>query len=160
MTRVFLDATVLYSAADSPNGLNRAIFKVAEKLDNTVLLANWYVRDEADINLMERGLEQAREELKTLVTNHLENCRMPPRELIEQVKSYVPADPADAPVLASAIAAEADWLVTGNRTHFEHLYGTRVEGVLVLRPRQAFDYLTLAANSSSDTDDTSHGTSS
>ena len=160
MTRVFLNATVLYSAADSPDGLNRAIFKVAEKLNDTVLLANWYVRDEADINLMERGLAQAREELKTLVNNHLEDCSMPPMELTERVKSYLPADPADAPVLASAIAAQADWLVTANRKHFGHLYGTRVEGVLVLRPRQAFDYLTLNANSSSDTDDASDRTSS
>lgn len=40
--------------------------------------------------------------------------------------------PKDAPILAAAIVAKVDALITGDRTHFGHLYGTEIEGVTVL----------------------------
>jgi hypothetical protein len=38
----------------------------------------------------------------------------------------------------SAIHGKADYLLTGDAYHFEHLYGKRIRGVLVLRPAQIF----------------------
>jgi predicted nucleic acid-binding protein len=38
----------------------------------------------------------------------------------------------DAPILAAACVAEVDILVTGDRTHFGHLYGETVGGLRVL----------------------------
>ncbi len=143
MIRVFLDANVLYSAADSPEGLNAAIFKVAAKREDVELLANRYVWDEADINLMEKRLSRARVALKKLVTQELTIEPNAPLSLTQRLKPLVPNDPADAPVLAGAVSAKADWLITSNRKDFEHLYETTVNGVLVLRPKQAFDRLTL-----------------
>ena len=140
MIRVFLDANVLYSAADSSEGLNRAIFRIAEKRDDVVLLANRYVWGEADINLLEMSKTRARAQLKSLIADHARVCPAPPFELTQRMQSLVP-DIADAPVLAGAVFAEAHWLVTGNSIDFEHLYGTTVEGVFVLRPKQAFDRL-------------------
>lgn len=142
MIRVFLDANVLYSAADSPDGLNAALFKVAGRRDNVELLANRYVWSEADIHLMDNGLAQARTELQRLVDNDLSIEAGAPFALTLRMRPYVPTDPADTPVLAGAVSAGADWLVTSDRKDFDHLYGTTVEGVLVLRPRQAFDLLT------------------
>ena len=46
----------------------------------------------------------------------------------------------DRPILAAAIAASADYLVTGDKSHFGHLYGTRVSGVCVFTPA---DFLAL-----------------
>jgi predicted nucleic acid-binding protein len=43
-------------------------------------------------------------------------------------------DPKDRPVLLAAIHGNADYLLTGDASHFEHIYGKRIEGVLVLRP--------------------------
>ena len=35
----------------------------------------------------------------------------------------------DAPILAAAVTAQADVLVTGDRGHFGHLFGRTVRGV-------------------------------
>lgn len=43
----------------------------------------------------------------------------------------------DAPILAAAVAAQADILVTGDRTHFGHLYGKVIGGLRVLTLRDA-----------------------
>jgi predicted nucleic acid-binding protein len=48
-------------------------------------------------------------------------------------------DPKDQPILLAAIHARADYLLTGDASHFEHLYGKRIDGVLVLRPAAYFD---------------------
>ena len=47
-------------------------------------------------------------------------------------------DPKDQPILSAAIHGQADYLLTGDAKHFAHLYGMRIEGVLVLRPAQYF----------------------
>jgi hypothetical protein len=43
----------------------------------------------------------------------------------------------DAPILAAAAACCADWLATGDRRDFGHLFGQRALGVLLLAPREA-----------------------
>jgi predicted nucleic acid-binding protein len=48
-------------------------------------------------------------------------------------------DPKDQPILLAAIHGRADYLLTGDARHFGHLYGKRIRGVLVLRPRQYFE---------------------
>jgi uncharacterized protein len=45
----------------------------------------------------------------------------------------------DQPILLAAIHGKADFLLTGDARHFEHLYGKRIKGVLVLRPAQYFE---------------------
>ena len=40
----------------------------------------------------------------------------------------------DRPVLEAAIRRGCDFLVTGDKTHFGALYGTRVEGVEIVAP--------------------------
>jgi len=48
-------------------------------------------------------------------------------------------DPKDHPILLAAIHGNADYLLTGDARHFGHLYGKRIEGVLVvLRLAQYF----------------------
>jgi predicted nucleic acid-binding protein len=47
----------------------------------------------------------------------------------------------DAPILAAAAAAGADLLVTGDRRHFGHLYGTVVGRVLVVTLVEALETL-------------------
>ncbi|MFP4076213.1 MAG: hypothetical protein ACLFTD_06960 [Halochromatium sp.] len=43
----------------------------------------------------------------------------------------------DAPILAAATVAEVDILVTGDRTHFGHLYGKGIAGLRVLSLQEA-----------------------
>lgn len=64
----------------------------------------------------------------------------PPSELSEALEGRV-TDPDDVPVLAGALYAGADLLVTGNRRHFGKLYGEKVGGCLVLPPTEALEFL-------------------
>jgi predicted nucleic acid-binding protein len=48
-------------------------------------------------------------------------------------------DPKDQPILLAAIHDRADYLLTGDASHFGHLYGKRIEGLLVLRPARYSD---------------------
>jgi predicted nucleic acid-binding protein len=49
------------------------------------------------------------------------------------------ADPKDQLILLAAIHGRANYPLTGDARHFEHLYGKRIEGVLILRPTQYFE---------------------
>jgi predicted nucleic acid-binding protein len=46
----------------------------------------------------------------------------------------------DEPILAAAIAASVDYLITGDKTHFTHLYGKSASHVYVINPA---DFLAL-----------------
>jgi hypothetical protein len=48
-------------------------------------------------------------------------------------------DPKDRPILLAAIHGKAEYLLTGDARYFGHLYGKRIEGILVLRPAQYFE---------------------
>jgi predicted nucleic acid-binding protein len=45
----------------------------------------------------------------------------------------------DAPILAAAVQAKADILVTGDRSDFGAFYGKRLRGVEVLTPKLALE---------------------
>ncbi len=53
--------------------------------------------------------------------------------------------PKDAPILAAALAAEAGLLVTGDRSHFGHLFGRSIGHLLVQRPKGALSAIVLDA---------------
>jgi predicted nucleic acid-binding protein len=46
----------------------------------------------------------------------------------------------DRPILAAAISASLDYLVTGDKHHFAHLYGMAISGVQIINPT---DFLSL-----------------
>jgi hypothetical protein len=64
----------------------------------------------------------------------------PPEILRDKLKELV-SDSKDVPIVAGAVWAEADLLITGNSRHFGKLYGTHVGGCLILPPRAALDVL-------------------
>jgi predicted nucleic acid-binding protein len=45
-------------------------------------------------------------------------------------------DPKDHPILLAAIHSHAGYLLTGDVRHFNHLFGKRISGVLILRPAE------------------------
>ena len=78
----------------------------------------------------------ALEPLQTL----LQQVPEPPPELLDQtLAAGLPSK--DAPILAASAACDADWLVTGDRRDFGHLFGQKALGVLVLAPRDALTAL-------------------
>ena len=59
---------------------------------------------------------------------------------IRLIPSSIALAAKEAPILAAAIAASVDYLATGDKNHFAHLYHTILSGVYVIPPA---DFLAL-----------------
>jgi uncharacterized protein len=124
---VFLDANVLFSGSyRSDAGLRRLW-----RLPTARLVTSAYAAEEARRNLSNSG---QRRELEELLGS------------VEVVLAAVPTDrplfstmelaDKDRPVLLAAIGVGATHLLTGDFRHFGAFYGRRIEGILVLPPRE------------------------
>ncbi len=102
------------------------------------MLASGYAIEEALGNLQRKQAGKVVNLLNLL--DGIGYVEAPPGLLIERLKGLI-LDPDDLPILAGAIWAEADLLVTGNRKHFGEFYGRHVGGCLVTRPRDALELL-------------------
>jgi uncharacterized protein len=125
MDRVFLDANVLFSAAYKDGARLTALWQ----MDGARLLTSAYALMEARLNLAEPVQHQRLGRL-------LEGVSIVPAG--GSVPAGVLLPDKDAPILASAVAAQASHLLTGDARHFGSLYGRVIEGCLVQRPA---DYL-------------------
>ena len=119
--RVFLDANILFSASFSNSHL-------AEFLDelqhHAVLLTNAYAAAEARRNVTAKQPTRlaAHERFVTsleLVPLHVFD---PGVKLADQ----------DRPILCGAISGSADYLLTGDKRDFGHLFGKIVQGVRIV----------------------------
>ncbi len=120
---LFLDANVIFAAAIFPEGRAQALFALAEAGYGTLVTSS-FAAEEARRNV-ERKYPGALGRLEDL----LNRCRMvpegPPARLA-WAHDFLPAK--DAPILAAAVEAGAELLVTGDRAHFGILYGRTFEG--------------------------------
>jgi predicted nucleic acid-binding protein len=131
--RLFLDANVLFAAAYSPNGRSGALFALAgEGLCS--LSSSRHAIDEAARNLALKAPDTtpALERLLALLEVVPEAG---PRLVAWAAELGLPAN--DAPILAAAVASQLDLLVTGDRTHFGHLFGRTIGSVTVTVPGDA-----------------------
>lgn len=130
MDRLFLDANVLYSAAH----LELAGLARLWSLDDAQLLSSAYAIDEA-----RRNLAMDRPEAVPRLKRLLESVSTVDTPQGLALPETIRLDANDQPILLAAIHGRADCLLTGDARHFQHLYGRRIEGVLVLRPAQYFE---------------------
>jgi len=122
--RVFLDANVLVSAALTPGSRLHDLWT----RPNVRLLGSPYVAEEARRNVVDPA---ARERLEAL----LAALTMLPTEPADVPIADDPGLPAkDRPVLLAAFASAADYLLTGDLTHFGPLMGRNVGGVTTMLP--------------------------
>ena len=131
--RLFLDANVLFSAAHNPEGNARALFRLAAG-GGIALVTSSYAAEEAVRNIKLK-FPACTPDLAALV-ERLVLGPEPASVLVSEVAA-TGLPQKDAPILAAAIAAHADILVTGDRRHFGPLYGTSVREVLILPPADA-----------------------
>ena len=130
MDRVFLDANVLFSAAYMESSGLARLWQLAD----AELLSSDYAIEEARRNLAP-DREPALARLSRLTaTLTIVNLPQNPKQSLN-----VRIDAKDRPILLAAIRGKADYLLTGDGRHFGHLYGKRIEGVMVLRPAQYFE---------------------
>ena len=126
--RIFLDANILFSAARADGAIRRLL--VLLRKEKHMLCVNDYVLEEARRNLTAKASEGLVE-----LDRLLERCqRIPvqPRDL--ELEGSLPLPEKDRPVLAAAIKASCDALVTGDRAHFGPLFGRFIEGVKIYSP--------------------------
>ena len=127
MDLVFLDANVLFSGAyRSDAGLRRLW-----RLPTARLVTSAYAAEEARRNLSNSGQRRELEELLGSVEVVL-TAAPTDRPLFSTMEL---AD-KDRPVLLAAIGVGATHLLTGDFRHFGAFYGRRIEGILVLPPRE------------------------
>lgn len=133
--RLFLDANVLFSACKTDGAIRRLLRWLSRT--GHKLVVDVYVAAEANRNLQLKALdgylpiETLKDELSIEFS----------AQVFERRLESVAIDPDDAPVMAAAIELECDALITGDKTHFGHLFGRKVEGVLIVSPAQAAESL-------------------
>jgi len=126
--RLFLDANVLFAAAHSPGGRARALFDLA---DHGVcnLVTSAHAVEEARRNLALKSPPNLGV-LDDLLGSIEIAPEAGPRLAAWAAGLGLPAN--DAPILAAAVAAGVEALVTGDRTHFGHLFGKTFGRVRIL----------------------------
>lgn len=125
--RIFFDSSALLAASGSTKGASYAVIQSATKIKWDLLTSNYCIA-EVEKNLKKIKGSKARWEKKIL----------PHLEIVEDAfTSRLPtllAAGKDKPVLFSAHAASADYLLTVDTKDFELLLGTDVYGAFVTTP--------------------------
>lgn len=127
--RIFLDANVLFAAAISPEGRSAELFRMAQE-GLCILVTSPHAIEEARRNIVSRYPKSAAR-LDSLVAVVTLAPEASPAGIQAARQHRLPEE--DLPILAAAVGAEADVLVTGDKTHFGHLFGVTVAGVRVIR---------------------------
>ena len=135
--RLFLDANVVFSAAHSSEGNARALFELAAG-SWCSLLSSPYALEEARRNIALR-YSVVINELDRLITA----LEVVPEGSAERISWAVSlgVPEKDAPILAAASQARADCLVTGDKSHFGHLYGRKLGRLIVRSPADTLESL-------------------
>jgi hypothetical protein len=128
--RIFLDANILFSAANHLSKTRKLLIAASRYAD---LITGFHPHEEAIRNLLLKspahssGLEDLRKYVK--ISNAFYNPGI--QNLPEQ----------DIPVLAGAIGAKCLFLWTSDKRHFGKLYGTKVHEVTVISSQMLVDLL-------------------
>jgi predicted nucleic acid-binding protein len=129
--RVFLDANILFSVAYGSPGLER-LWREAKK-GKYELIASQYVIEEAKRNL-------DRHEQQETLNSLLGDLRVAP-EADPTIPSPIPLPEKDRPVLMAALSCKAEYLITGDITHFGKYFGKKVQGLRICTARDFFNTL-------------------
>lgn len=126
--RLFLDANILFSAGYREGSPALLLFELAAA-DRCDLSTSAFAWDEARRNIALKCPQ--RTAILDALRSQLKFAPVPDTSAIANAAKQGLPD-KDAPILAAARTAGVDILVTGDRTHFGHLYGNAVGGVQVL----------------------------
>lgn len=125
LLRVFLDANVLFSAALKQTSRLRQFWQIR----NAILMTSIYVADEARRNCVNAD-HLARLEALLEQTHFVSDAPHP------TLPGRINLPAKDAPVLAAAMQAGADYLITGDRRHFRPWMNTPIQtsvGMLIIQ---------------------------
>jgi len=128
--RVFLDANILFSASFPNSHLAEFLGELAHHAD---LLTNAYAKIEAERNIAAKQPKRlaAHEKFAT-------SLELVPVQLFDLDVKVVKKD---QPILCGAIAGKADFLLTGDKKDFGHLFGKTVGGVKIVTVQMLLEEL-------------------
>ena len=133
--KLFLDANVIFSAAHREEGRSQDLVALARG-GHCELLTSTHALEEArrNLELKSGGFERRLAEALAQTTVVAEA----PTALVEWAQQQgLPLK--DAPILAAAVHAKADLLVTGDTRDFGRLFGRTLRGVQVVALARAVD---------------------
>ena len=133
--RLFLDANILFLAGYSATSPVHDLLALAAAGD-CELLSSEYAFEEARRNLALKSPDGSLErfEAATALIIPVQEASGP---ALEQAQSVKLSDASDIPILAAALQAGADALVTGDRRAFGSFFGQRIGSLRILRLRDA-----------------------
>ena len=133
--RLFLDANILFLAGYSTTSPVHDLLALAAAGD-CQLLSSEYAFEEARRNLRLKSPDDAIErfESATAVIIPVQEASGP---ALEQAQSVSLSDATDVPILAAALQAGADALVTGDQRAFGPYFGKHIGKLRILRLRDA-----------------------
>ena len=116
MIRVFLDANVYFAGCASPSGASALILQLARR-GLIRIVASRLVLREADRNLRRKSHRSHAEAFHRLLkATEMTILPAPDEQALARYEAHI--HPKDVPVLAAAVEAKADYLVTLDRKHF------------------------------------------
>jgi predicted nucleic acid-binding protein len=123
--RVYLDSNVLFSASYKPDSTFLGLWN----LQNVTPVTSQYAIGETSRNISTLNHRERFESLlaQTQFISDADVGYIPPSVILAA---------KDQPILAAAIFASIEYLVTGDANHFGHLYNTTVKHVKILRPTE------------------------
>ncbi len=113
MLRIFTDTTVLFAAVYSATGSARDLIILATE-EKVQLVLSQRVLTEMERNLQKKAPDQL-PTYRLLLAALVPDITAEPAELVAQVETYLVAK--DAPIVAAAISAKVDYLVTFDYKH-------------------------------------------
>ena len=116
MIRVFLDANVYFAGFDSPKGASAFILELIRRRKMEVCASRLVLR-EADRNLRTKSEKGALKAFRRFLQSaKIRIAPAPDEVLFKAYESFL--HPKDLPVLAAALLAKSDFLITLDRRHF------------------------------------------
>ena len=135
--RVFLDTNVLFSALHSSVGAPNAILEAYLRGQIEVVVSRQVLEE------LIRTIHQKRPQLITRLYFFLQEApfEVQPDPTSDEVARWEQViHPPDAPILAAAIAARPDFLITGNRRHFTSEVAA-LAGLAIVSPTEFVEIL-------------------
>ena len=118
---IYLDANIIFSGSNPESNMNRFLSLLSDK---HTLVSSPYAIAEAERNIFAKrsqwidGHEAVKKMIRVVKDEPLKvDARLPDK---------------DKPILGAAISAKCNYLLTGDKRDFGHLYDKEIEGVTII----------------------------
>ena len=140
MPRIVLDSSVLISAFIKPRGPVAGRLRDPVRSRYQLCLSDFIIEETTRKLLTKDRLRRSYVYPDSAVGDFIE-ALLTDTEIVTDLPELrvVPGDPKDDMVVATAVAADADYLVTGDRRHLLSLGG--YQGIRIVTPRQFVDLI-------------------